>query len=236
MQYNGGKHRQSIYIAPFINGFLRQDQPYFEPFVGGLNVPLRVRSDNMNLSDGNLALCSMWNAALDGYKFPEFVTEDQYYNAFELEDDNPLKAFILIGCSFGGVYKGGYARGVNGNYAGIAKRGIERKVSSLKGRIDSISHILWEDFSVAGTLKDSVIYLDPPYRNSRGYPGLPKFDSDKFWSKCNELAKNNIVLVSECDVPETAELLWERPITRTLGDKSAVRPSAVEKLVRVHHA
>lgn len=231
MQYNGGKHRQSIHIAPIINTFLGNDLPYFEPFAGGLNIPLRVQTTHMNLSDGNAALCSMWNAALNGYKFPEFVTEDQYKDAFNLDDNNPEKAFILIGCSFGGVYKGGYARGVNGNYAAIAKRGIEKKVSLLTGKVDSVSNTLWQDFWAT----DGVIYLDPPYRNSKGYPGLPKFDSDAFWLKCNELAKDNIVLVSECNVPESAELLWERSVVRTLGDKGASRPVAIEKLVRVHY-
>lgn len=232
MQYNGGKFRLAKHIAPIINSFLKGNLTYYEPFVGGMNIPPCVNSDRMMLSDGNPALVTMWNAALCGYDFPESVTETDYAQAFERSDDDPLKAFILIGCSFGGIYKGGFARGVNGNYALLAKKGIERKISKLAGRCKNVECTLWKDFNAHG----GVIYLDPPYASSRNYPGLPKFEHSEFWKKCRELAQNNIVLVSECDVPEDAEVLWEKSVTRTLGDKGSSRPSATEKLVRVHHA
>lgn len=232
MQYNGGKFRQVAHICPIINSFTKSGLPYYEPFVGGLNIPTKVVADSMHLSDGNLALVNMWNAALSGFKFPDNVSEVDYRGAYELPDEDPLKAFILIGCSFGGIYKGGFARGINGNYAAIAKRGIEKKISHIRHKCRKVEHILWEQFQAS----NAVIYLDPPYASSRPYPSMPKFDSTAFWTKCNDLAKNNIVLVSECDVPNSVEVLWERTVARTLGNKTDSRPIATEKLVRVHHA
>lgn len=167
---------------------------------------------------------------MEGFDFPEVVSESEYAEAFNLHDDNPLKAFILIGCSFGGIYKGGFARGVNGNYAAIARRGIKKKVEALSKKTVSLRHLFFNDFEASG----GVIYMDPPYVSSRNYPGFPKFNHVEFWEKCRALARDNVVLVSECDVPKDCELLWQREVGRTLGDKSSPRPAAVEKLVRVY--
>lgn len=232
MQYNGGKSRQVKHISPIINSFLVNCPNYYEPFVGGMNIAPSLNTNCMMLSDGNKALVSMWNAAIHGYNFPNTVTETDYIQAFQRDDEDPLKAFILIGCSYGGIYKGGFARGVNGNYALLANKGIQRKINALAGKCNKVEHKMWDDFDARG----GVIYLDPPYISSRNYPGLPNFNHSSFWEKCRILARRNMVLVSECDVPEDVEVLWERKVTRTLGDKAKVRPDAVEKLVRVHHA
>lgn len=93
---------------------------------------------------------------------------------------------------------------------------IER-CECLKGMIlDECDYTKYSDF------KNSVLYLDPPYKNTnqgfyksfdnkkRGKGKLPKFDSEKFWSWCEKMAENNTVFVSERTAPEKDNIveLW----------------------------
>lgn len=225
MQYNGGKHRLSKTICSIINGY--SYTTYIEPFLGGCNVAPRVSCKNKVLSDSNTALISMWKAAKNGFIFPDTISEIEYKNAYLLDDNNPLKAFILIGCSFGGIWKGGYARGINGNYAKLAKSGIEKKINML-----GECQLLNNSYSDINIPENSLIYCDPPYIGTRGYPATGAFNHDDFWNTCNSWAKESIVLVSECTIPDVKhQILFEKITRRTLGNET--RPIAIEKLIRV---
>ena len=69
------------------------------------------------------------------------------------------------------------------------------------------------------SLKDTLIYIDPPYKNSKKFK-VP-FDYDKFWDKAQELADNNIVLVSEQTIPDDVdyEILFDKATTTMWNQK-----------------
>ena len=80
------------------------------------------------------------------------------------------------------------------------------------------------------SLKDTLIYIDPPYKNSKKFK-VP-FDYDKFWDKAQELSKNNIVLISEQIIPDDVEILMTKEIKMTMNAKGNYK-SRTEYLVKV---
>lgn len=71
---------------------------------------------------------------------------------------------------------------------------------------------------------------DPPYRDTTKY-ATGGFDYDKFYAWCKEMAKNNVVLISEYWMPEDGfECIWEGKLKCTL-DKAS-RTDKTEKLYR----
>ena len=60
-------------------------------------------------------------------------------------------------------------------------------------------------------VKDSVIYCDIPYSNSKKYKDA--FDKDKFIKFLLELDESNVVLVSEYEMPEdNFTKIWEKEV------------------------
>lgn len=76
---------------------------------------------------------------------------------------------------------------------------------------------------------NSVIYCDPPYKDTTKYKD--SFDSDAFWQWCRDKAKEgHIVYVSEYNAPEDFKCIWEKQINSNLGGKSK---TAKEKLFTI---
>ena len=94
----------------------RNGSTWIEPFVGGANMIDKVDGDRIG-NDINTYLISMWKALQNGWKMPEFVTEEQYKDLQQNKDkrDPELVAFVGFNTSYGGKWFGGYARGKNNN-------------------------------------------------------------------------------------------------------------------------
>ena len=56
----------------------------------------------------------------------------------------------------------------------------------------------YKDFS---HLENSIIYLDPPYKNTTGYHG-EKFNHEEFYNWAVEMSKKNIVLISSYEITD----------------------------------
>ena len=54
-----------------------------------------------------------------------------------------------------------------------------------------------------------VIYCDIPYKNTTKY-SVNSFPYDEFYKWAIEMAKDNIVLISEYDMPEEFKCIWQK--------------------------
>lgn len=214
MQYLGGKFRQGKQIAQIVKKLIEPQQAYFEPFCGALSSALAVSKEVNNLlilSDANEALITMWQYALDGYEFPEEISEETFLRYKRNQDPkDPETAFIGCGCAFAGWWFETYARRHSGTIhsAKSAKRSIERKVKELK---KTTYFIACKDYKDYKDIKGQFFYLDPPYTNRKQHNfqrGKGKFNTQEFWEFARELSKENCVIVSEFEVPEDFEVLY----------------------------
>ena len=149
------------------------------------------------VSDAHPALIALYRAVAEGWDPPEDLSEAAWREAKSLPDSNPLKAFAGFGCSFGGKYFAGYARGAGRNWAAEARRAVLRDVSWLKARACDLAHV---DFlSIEPFATDMVLYLDPPYAGTTVYS--LSFDPVAFQRRVRQWARYTDVFVSEYSFP-----------------------------------
>ena len=234
MRYLGGKSRAGKHIAKFLNGALGGTRRFIEPFVGGFNIVPHVKTTGaIQCADIKRPLVAMYQDLQHGWDPPQTVTKEEYAAAKSLPDTDPLKAFIGFGCSFGGKWFGGYARGErlkSGAPRNYAANGRNSLIKALP-HICRVGDFLAGDYRFLFTgAQDAVIYCDPPYANTTKY-STGAFDHVAFWAWCQDMATNNDVFVSEytCPVPHTVALELTRD--RSLNVNS---DTITERLFKVH--
>lgn len=221
MQYLGGKSKTRKQISMFLES-VRNGKGYFEPFVGGAWI-LQEMSGKRTASDSNIALITMYRYLQKGWLPPDDISEEMYKEYKNKQDmDDPLTAFIGIGCSFGGKWFGGYARQKGYNFAAGGSRALQKQLPYIKDVVFECGD--YRQF----TPQNCLIYCDPPYANVTGYK--EKFDSISFWETMRKWAENNIVVISEYNAPEDFRCVLEIP-TKTIIRDAENRPLlSVEKL------
>ena len=122
MQYFGGKSRIAKKLGAELQSRLKPNQTFVDLFCGSCNIVSNVKAEKRVANDVHPQLMAMHRAVQAGRVPPEVVTEEDYRLAKTSGEDH-VKGFVGFGCSFGGKYFGGYARGgASRNYASNAKR------------------------------------------------------------------------------------------------------------------
>ena len=229
MRYFGGKARVAAKIANFINGARGEDQPYWEPFVGGGWILSRVHGKPNYASDKHCALIAMWDSLTRGWRPPTCVTAEDYYAAKDLPDSDPRKAFIGFGCSFAGKWFGGYAKSGSRNYAMNAANSLDKKMRSMR----ETSFFCADFLTDAPPEQGMLIYCDPPYKGTTGY-ATGDFDVDAFWKKCKSLSDSgHAVFVSEYTAPAGFECVLEVKTHTDIRNSMEEQEARVERLFTV---
>lgn len=237
IKYMGSKNRIAKYIVPIIQSYI-DNMPncngYWEPFVGGANMIDKIRCYRKCGSDTHpylIALLKHVQQTTDD--LPDTITKEQYDVVKANPNDYPNWYVGLVGfcASYNGKWFGGYANNVKTkigtvrNYTDEAIKNLKKQAPNLKG-----IQFFCNDYAEVkpSEAKGYVIYCDPPYRDTTKY-ATGGFDYDRFYAWCKEMAKTNIVLISEYWMPEDGfECIWEGKLKCTL-DKSS-RTDKTEKL------
>jgi len=227
VQYLGSKARLAKHILPIVTAG-RTDELYVEPFVGGGNIFHLVDGPKWG-NDSNSDVVALLEAVGDGWIPPGVVSDDDYAAAKAGLVEPHVRGFIGVGCSFGGKFFGGYARGKlhSGepkNYARIARNSILRQANGLAGAKYTAG-----DYWLMDIPDGSYVYCDPPYAGTTGYVG--GFDSVKFWEWAEGLSARCQVFVSEYAAPPGWECVWAAEVAVSIDSRSS-RKRAVERLWR----
>lgn len=221
----GGKSQIASQIAQVLEAARwGPDQPYVEPFVGGASVIAKIDGPRLAY-DSHAGLIALYNALLDGWIPPDTVTEDMYKAAQAGAYGPALTAFIGFGCSYGGRWFRGYARGKkhNGdpqNFALYTKNSLLAALPYLVGV--KFAQADYRDLTPRGAL----VYCDPPYYGRSGY--ADPFDSATFWAWARATSRENIVIVSEYSAPSDWIPIWARSVPSKLRVKN--QSKQVERL------
>ena len=212
MQYLGGKYRIAGQLAGVIVRAGEGRSRYLEPFLGGAAVFERVAPHFAYAVGCDVVedLVLMWQAALDGWKPPVTLSEEEYA-ALRSAEPSALRGFAGFGCSFGGKWFGGYARSRNGaapgyDYAAAAARSVTKTVAKC-----GHARVVRADFRDLIVPADAVVYADPPYAGTTGYGAAGAFDSSEFWRVASSWAEGGaVVLVSEQTAPPEWVSVWAK--------------------------
>jgi DNA adenine methylase len=222
MRYLGGKSKVGKRIAEVILAHTTNRGDYYEPFFGGGGMfkHLGPRFKTTFASDVHEDLMLMWQAAKDGWIPPE-ITEDEYAR---LRDGEPsaLRGFAGFGCSFGGKWFGGYARGGGRRYSFESSRNVQSIARAI--RDTSLALCSYSDLNPT---RGSVVYADPPYRGTTEYSH--EFNHDAFWLKAKEWSELGVLVhVSEYSAPPEWTAIWSGSHTQFVAKGS--RKETTEKL------
>lgn len=222
--YMGGKSRVSKQIAEFLRSVRVDGQKYIEPFVGGASVLVNMNGERM-ASDLCKPLISLYKSVQNGWVPPEAVSKEtweQYKENREIYD--PMTAFCGFGCSFGGAYFSSYVPVGAKNHAKITSRWLNKHRENLST----------VDFSCCSYLdlnpENCLVYCDPPYKGTRRYIAVEKFDSDLFWKTMNKWSMNNTVVVSEFSAPDGWKAVKEFESRQTIQHAKRGDITTKEKL------
>lgn len=235
MKYMGSKNRIAKYILPIILKDRKEDQWYVEPFVGGANMIDKVDGNRIG-ADKNEFLIEMWKGLQENKSRPYKIEKDLYSKArdyFNKSDYSIFDKFMIGWIGWMGSYNG---RFFDGGYSGhsVGKRDyISEQIKNTEAQIENIKNI---EFIVSNYLdlkipKNSIIYCDIPYNNTKQYLASKDFNHNEFWDWCREKSKEgHQVFVSEYNSPDDFECIWKMEVTNSMNTTKTYKP--VEKLFK----
>ena len=239
MKYVGSKKRLSKDLAPIIQSYINEGgyENYLEPFVGGANMIDKISCKNKYGSDSHKYLIALLKQAqIDTEVFPDTIDEDDYkwLKSHYQDDDCPYPDWYvgLIGfSSFGAKFFDSYPRGYKSD--GVTKRDmVNEAIRNVKRQAPNLKDIKFAcvDFRDIKPVKNFVIYCDPPYKSTITYKGTDAFPYDEFYEWCHKMSKDNVVLISEYDMPDGFECIWSKDLLCSINNVSGVSSNRTEKL------
>lgn len=229
MRYMGSKARLVKHILPIILQDRQQGQTYVEPFCGGMNMMAKVKGKRI-ANDLHTQLIALWHALIyENWQPPAYISETIYQLVKHKPYVFPNYMVGYIGFnSFGGKWFGGYPRDKQGkrNYWQEYRNNILKQVPLLKG-----VELKNECYTRLQIPKQSIIYCDPPYKNTTGYSIT--FNHGAFWMWCRlKHNQGHRIYISECQAPNDFKRVWEIPVKNTISNlkSSHKKGSRIERL------
>jgi len=229
MRYLGGKSRLAKRIAQPINEVLC-GRPLWEPFCGGLGMSAAWdHPEFLLLSDACPPLINMYQA-LDvgwepGWAVADCTREEHFAVIESLSPDDPLLGFMGFARSWAGIWCSFVAQ------PGLALQ-TYKSLAKTYERLGPHAFELIDFCSVEPFPYDGVIYCDPPYIGTEGYPGAPPFDHERFYDRVLEWAGMGAdVFVSEFEMPaDVGTCILELPRTQRANQHAAEHVARVDRL------
>ena len=190
-------------------------------------------------NDSHTQLIALLKALQSGWIPPETISEEEYIRVRDHKEDYPDHYVGLVGfcCTFGSKYFGGFARGKTDK--GVPRDYYKEAVRNLQKQMPQLERVQlcnkdYLDIDMSG-LHGAVIYCDPPYRATTKYE-TDQFDYERFYDWCREVAKTNILLVSEYEMPSDFACIWEKQVSTSLdvSNKRHENEQRVERLFMIN--
>lgn len=241
MRYLGNKTRLAKELAPILTEHLDGENWYIEPFAGAFGMISNIDYPKRIAYDKDKYIIGLMKAVRDGWTPPEELTQDQYdlhvsyskLSESELSErawipTDKMMGFVGYGCSFGGKWFAGFARG--GESGGKPRNHVaesSRNLIKMRPKLQGIK-IQAVDYLICSTGDGNVIYCDPPYSTGTKYK--TDFDHKIFWEWVRFQSQINYVYVSEYNAPDDFVAIWEKEHKSGIDHNAKTHKPTVEKL------
>ena len=229
MKYMGSKNKHYKEMLPIILQHRKPGQAYVEPFYGGCNMIYKVPSSFPRYAnDNHFYLIELLKHVQAGGELPDYVSEERYKDIQLNKEEYPAweVGFVGFGCSFGAKWFGGFARNIKQghkdetlnmttrNYCAESKRNLLKQAPYLSGITFSCG-----DYRQMFIPDRSLIYVDPPYKETTGYHSGFNHDDLFSWleAKKNE---GHTIFVSEYQMPGNFKLIGGKPVVSSFDHSS----------------
>ena len=243
MVYMGSKNKIVSSIIPIINNYIKENniKTFVDPFCGGANVADKIECNEIICSDLSPTLIALHKQAQDDFSLiPEDGSRDYWDNAYkeykrlrETNWENPEIPLYEIGAIewYSSYARGGFPRGYakttpKRNYFKEARRN-----HYLQSQSENYKKIKFSccDYRKIEIEPNSLIYLDPPYKNTKPYGICNNFNYEELYNWIKEKAITNPIFISEQNELDGFDLVWSKDgILRSMSKDNYV--SACEKL------
>jgi DNA adenine methylase len=229
MKYMGSKARYAKDILPIMLKDRKPDQYWVEPFVGGGNIIDKVDGKRLGSDINKYVIDALISIRDYVEELPKTNLEftEQDYKKLRLDDSYKHKGYAGFAISYGGKWLGGWRRCSKGiDYVKGSYNSAMRQSIKLQGI--ELVHSSYLDLAIP---KNSIIYCDPPYKNTTNYKH--KFDHDIFWEWCrNKSVEGHTIYVSEYNAPNDFECVWEKEVYYYLNKTDSQYSKSTEKLFK----
>lgn len=236
MRYLGNKTRLAKELAPILTKHLTGVNWYIEPFAGAFGMISNIDYPHRIAYDVDIPIITLMKAVRDGWTPPDEISEEEYKRLKDsgfagiYGDDEltRLVAFAGYGCSFGGKWFGGFARG--GESGGKPRNHVaesSRNLIKMRPKLQGIN-IRFFNYLTAPTGEENVVYCDPPYSTGTQYKD--SFDHKTFWEWVRLESQINYVYVSEYNAPDDFVAIWSKEHKSGIDNKATTHKPTVEKL------
>jgi len=186
---------------------------YVEPFCGYCHVLRRVvNKATLAASDCHPLLLRLLGAVQAGAPLPSHITKERYYSLKRSGCDSVERAAACFGYSYNGKAWGGYTASYTRPGGSIddtwatRRRYYQRLRASPGFATATLTQANYRtaiaQSAATATPQTTLVYLDPPYANTAGYGGTPRFDAAALWDTAREWSRRGaVVLVSEYAAP-----------------------------------
>ena len=239
MIYVGSKNRLSKYLVPIIQSYIDKNNidTYIEPFVGGANIIDKIKCENRIGYDKDEYIIETLKALRDGWHPPYEVSKEEYIKIKNNKDEykKELVGYVGYELSFGAKWFGGYVKRNDRKSHGdiYSYKSCMKQSPNLKG-----IEFYKNDFIDLKNIYNSLIYCDIPYKGTLQYSTSKNFPYEEFYQWCKDMSKDNIVLISEYNMPDEFECIWSKETTTQINSKRKANDESnkrVEKLYTYNH-
>jgi site-specific DNA-adenine methylase len=235
----GSKNRLAKDIVPIIQSYIDKNNinTYIELFVGGANIIDKIHCNRKIANDYNehvITLLKYMQYDNNLSIAPEECSFEHYCDVRNNQNNgkysNEYVSLIGYCASYGGRYfDGGYGRDKRGGRSIYSER-----LKNLKEQAPNLKNIEfycndYKNFKYK-KFKNCMIYLDPPYNNTKKYSDQ-SINYNEFYDFCENLSKNNIVIISEYNMPKNKfKCIWEKKVKMLQKSDRIIGEDRTEKL------
>lgn len=196
----------------------------------------KIKCNNRYGSDIHKYLIALLKQAQkDSSIFPLHISEDEYVKVRDNKENYDDWYVGLVGfcATFSGKWFNGYARGFKEDK--ITPRDIPNEtIRNIIKQAPSLKGIEFNccDFRQIQDIENFVIYCDIPYKGTTKY-SVNEFPYDEFYEWCKKMSKHNIVLISEYNMPNDFECIWEKKVKVSVDSNKKSNDNKNDRIERL---
>ena len=238
MVFMGSKNKYKKYIIPIINKYIRNNKikDFYDVFCGGANLIDSIICENLYANDLSPTLIALHKQMqIDSSVFPETGSrlwwDDAYKDYKRLINNFPIdykiweKEALIPLWQIGAIEwyssftRGGFPRGYAkaGGGRDYYKEGLKNHLEQMRNTNYKKIHFSQGSYKNINIPENALIYCDAPYRNTKPYSINPKFNYEEYYNWLKEKSKTNPIFISEQEMPEGFNIIWEMEVKRTAG-------------------
>lgn len=196
----------------------------------------KIQHDNKIGCDIHKELIALLHKAkCNAINIPDTISKEEYYKVKANKNKFEDWYVGLVGfcASYNSKYFGGYANNVK-TKIGTIRNYTDESIRNLKAQSPNLKDIKFINCDFRNLPKDKikgyVIYCDIPYKGTTKYK-TNNFPYDEFYQWAKDMSQDNIVLISEYNMPDDFRCIWEKESVTSMDfNRKLETRNRVEKL------